>query len=63
MIKRVCLYCSKTNFNLLPAVVITFKDEEFIIAFKFFTFHFGIAWGEQDKTGINWNFKQKSKVV
>jgi len=40
MIDKICCYRG-TNFNLLPAILLTPQYNGFIIAFKFWDFHLG----------------------
>lgn len=57
-IRQVCLYRGP-NFNLLPAILLTSKDGGFIIAFKFWNFHFGV-WIEKGYISeIVWNLGSK----
>jgi len=40
-IKRICLYRGP-NYNILPAILVTPKVDGFIVAFKWWNFHFGV---------------------
>lgn len=40
-IKKICHYRGH-NYNLLPAVLVTPKEDGFIVAFKWWNFHLGV---------------------
>lgn len=42
-IKRRCLYFSKNTINFLPALLLRRTENEYILCFKFLTFHMGVA--------------------
>ena len=50
-IKKVCLFCSP-NWNVLPAILVTPRDDGFIVAFKWLTGHFGLYFAKGEGDGL-----------
>ena len=48
-IKKVCRYRGH-NYNLLPAVLVTPKEDGFIVAFKWWNLHFGVYMTHHKRT-------------
>jgi len=58
VIKRICIYKSVVNYNILPALLFKNKSHEKALCFKFWRFHFGIAWSKNYVGEIEWNFAE-----
>lgn len=47
-IKQVCC-CKGHNYNILPAILVTPKEDGFIVALKWWTFHVGVYFWQKPK--------------
>lgn len=50
-IKKICLYCGN-NYNILPAILITPKNDGIIISFKWWNFHLGFYLVNKDQNDV-----------